>query len=61
GNATIADSKIAFVLDGWIQLSHNKTDSRIDKTITILKLTASDYDSSVREFEIAEGGIRILP
>ncbi len=61
GNATIADSKIAFVLDGWIQLSHNKTDSRIDKTITILKMSATGYDSSVREFEIAEGGIRILP
>ncbi|MCK5661632.1 MAG: hypothetical protein KAH86_09740, partial [Methanosarcinales archaeon] len=61
GNATIADSKIAFVLDGWMQLSHNKMDSRIDKTITILKLSASGYDSSVREFEIAEGGIRILP
>ena len=61
GNATIADSKIAFVLDGWIQLSHNKTDARIDKTITILKLSASGYDTSVREFEIAEGGIRILP
>src|SRR5665648_116597 len=61
GNATIADSKIAFVMDGWIQLSHNKKNSRIDKTITILKLSASDYDSTVREFDISDRGIRIIP
>jgi len=60
-NATITDSKIAFVMDGWIQLSHNKTDLRINKTITILKLSASGYDSNVREFEITKDGIRILP
>lgn len=60
GDAAAADSNIAFVMDGWIQLSHNRTDIKVNKTITVLKMSVTGYDARVREFEIAENGIRIM-
>jgi circadian clock protein KaiC len=54
---SLAEYGISHLSDNVILLQYLRDDSRIRRTVTILKSRASAHDPEIREFEIASGGI----
>jgi len=53
----LAEYGISHLSDNVILLQYLPADSRIRRTVTVLKSRASAHDPEIREFEIASGGI----
>jgi circadian clock protein KaiC len=53
----LAEYGISHLSDNVILLQYMPADSRIRRTVTVLKSRASAHDPEIREFEIAPGGI----
>jgi circadian clock protein KaiC len=53
----LADYGISHLADNVILLQYRRADSRLQRTVTVLKSRASAHDPEIREFEITNDGI----
>jgi circadian clock protein KaiC len=55
-----SDTPISVTAENVLFLRHIELRGRLRRILSILKMRESGYDPHVREFEIAESGIRVL-
>ena len=57
GAGQISYGDISHLSDNVILLQYLRADSRLLRTVTVVKSRASAHDPAIREFEITSGGI----
>ncbi len=60
GPINIPDTGLPFVMDSIILLRNIEIEAGIKKSLLVLKLQGSDFDSDIKEFTISDRGIEIL-
>jgi len=56
---SITGKSLSTALDGVIMLRYVELEGRMDRTMIVLKMRATKHDTSIREFIITRGGIRM--
>lgn len=59
GEAESVDEDVAFIADSYVLLRYVEIDSAIHKALLVLKLRGSDHAKDIRQFSIAEQGLRV--
>jgi circadian clock protein KaiC len=59
GETDVSDSRLAYVVDNVILLSYVEMNSRLKKSVLVLKERGSGHDMEIREFEITGRGMSI--
>jgi len=59
GNTEVTSHQISYLADNVIMLRYLEVDSELKKAVGVLKKRASDFERSLRSFEITADGIQI--
>lgn len=59
GDIQISEREISYIADNVIYLRYVQSGDAMDKIIGVLKKRLSDFDTRQRQFEIAQGGVRV--
>jgi len=55
-----ADASIQFLVDSYIMLRYVEIESAVQRAIVVLKMRGSAHDSTIRQYEIAAQGMKVL-
>jgi circadian clock protein KaiC len=59
--SSINDRSISSLMDTWISLSHIETNGERNRLVYVLKSRGMDHSNQVREYQISNGGIAMVP
>ncbi len=59
GEFTATDENISYLADSLVFLRHVELNGKLQKVIGVLKKRTSDFERTLRQFEITEAGVRV--
>jgi circadian clock protein KaiC len=59
--SSVNDRSISSLMDTWISLSHIETNGERNRLVYVLKSRGMDHSNQVREYQISNGGIAMVP